>query len=296
LLTSDSPLLRGVACLAAICLTLTTAGLAEETLPIENPPAEKTIAEGVDIVWTPTDYAGVETFSLRLTEPYPIAFSAVRLDLKTALRFFVTPQNGDAPEDTNSETAGTFMRRHGCQVVINGSPYGPVVSSEGIPQNVLGISASNGDLYSKEKVDYDAVFISPDNEVRFGKRPPEGMTVHNALSGFNMVLVDGKNVGAGGARHPRSSIGLSKDKRYLYLAVRDGRQPEYSIGATLAELGDWMQRLGADTALNLDGGGSSALLLADKDGDPIVLNRPCNLGLPGVQRPNANHLGVFVGK
>ncbi len=280
----------------ALCLLLCGSGLAEETLPVENPPPEKTIAAGVKVAWTPTDYAGVETFSLRLLEPYPIALSAVRLDLKAKLRFFVTPQNGDAPKDTNSETAATFMKRHGCQVVINGSPYGPVVSTEGEAQDVLGISASNGDLYSREKVDYDAVFIGPDNVVRFAKRPPRGMVVHNALSGFHMLLRDGKNVGTGGARHPRSAIGLSKDGRYLYLAVRDGRQPGYSIGATTAEMADWMARLGADTALNLDGGGSSVLLIAGKDGDPLVLNRPCNLGIPGIQRPNANHLGVFAGK
>ena len=36
--------------------------------------------------------------------------------------------------------------------------------------------------------------------------------------------------------HPRSAVGFSRNGRYLYLVVVDGRQPLYSEGMTLAEL------------------------------------------------------------
>jgi exopolysaccharide biosynthesis protein len=73
----------------------------------------------------------------------------------------------------------------------------------------------------------------------------------------------------------------------------DGRQPGYSEGATTAETAEWMRKLGAYNALNLDGGGSTALVIEGPDGAPAVLNRPC--GPPvGVERRVANHLGVFA--
>ena len=87
---------------------------------------------------------------------------------------------------------------------------------------------------------------------------------------------------------------VSKDGRFLYLLVVDGRQPGYSEGATTAETADWMLRLGCWSALNLDGGGSTALVIAGPDGEPRVLNRPIHGGIPAMERVDANHLGVFA--
>lgn len=281
--------------LCGFLLLLASYAYAAETLPVADAPPESEVAAATPVAWEATAFEGIDTLTIRLTEPYPMALSAVRVDLATNPRFLVTPQNGEAPLDTHSETAVTFMKRHGCQVVINGSPYAPVVGKEGEPQDVLGMSASNGDFYSQDKVDFSAVFLDKEGKVAFGKRPPDGMAVQNALGGFHMLLEDGKCVASGPDRHPRSAIGVSQDGRYLYLAVRDGRQPPYSIGATTTDMAAWMKRLGAHTALNLDGGGSSALVLQGPGGTPQVLNTPCNLGIPGVLRPNANHLGVFAG-
>jgi exopolysaccharide biosynthesis protein len=95
---------------------------------------------------------------------------------------------------------------------------------------------------------------------------------------------------------PRSAIGYSKNGRYLYLVVVDGRQPLYSEGMTVQELARLMQSTGAYYAMNLDGGGSSTLVAQGRDGKPRVLNSPIDQRIPGRERPVANHLGVFVGK
>ena len=84
-----------------------------------------------------------------------------------------------------------------------------------------------------------------------------------------------------GERHPRSAIGVSA--RHIYLIEVDGRQPELSVGMTLAELGDYMQKLGCDLALSLDGGASATLWFEGK-----VRNSPCD----GEDRPIANGLVV----
>lgn len=67
--------------------------------------------------------------------------------------------------------------------------------------------------------------------------------------------------------HPRTAAGRTADGRLILLVI-DGRQPE-SRGVDLRELALIMRDLGAVDALNLDGGGSSALVVGG-----IPLNRP----------------------
>lgn len=69
----------------------------------------------------------------------------------------------------------------------------------------------------------------------------------------------------------------------------DGRQPGWSVGATLPELAALLAEAGPWNALALDGGGSTAMWYREL-GAPAgrVLNRPSD----GRVRPVASHLGV----
>lgn len=69
-------------------------------------------------------------------------------------------------------------------------------------------------------------------------------------------------------RHPRTAIGWNADQSKIWLVVVDGRQ-EHSAGMSLQELSRFFIELGATDALNLDGGGSSALVF-----DGQVRNTP----------------------
>ena len=86
-------------------------------------------------------------------------------------------------------------------------------------------------------------------------------------------------------RHPRSAIGY-KDANTLVMLVVDGRQ-KASAGATLLELAQIMLQLGTMAAVNLDGGGSSALIAANE-----VVNVPTNVdgGDRNTLRKNAGAL------
>jgi exopolysaccharide biosynthesis protein len=57
---------------------------------------------------------------------------------------------------------------------------------------------------------------------------------------------------------PRTAVGVI-DENHLVFVVVDGRSPGYSAGVTLTELAGIFQDLGATTAYNLDGGGSSTM-------------------------------------
>jgi exopolysaccharide biosynthesis protein len=70
----------------------------------------------------------------------------------------------------------------------------------------------------------------------------------------------------------------------------DGRQPGYSIGLRLREMGRLMRSLGAVSAVNLDGGGSTLMARrSKKTGAFTVVNRPSD-GLP---RPASQALAAF---
>lgn len=71
--------------------------------------------------------------------------------------------------------------------------------------------------------------------------------------------------------HPRTAIGITKDERLLLVTV-DGRFKDKAIGMSTTLLQELMYILGAFEALNLDGGGSTAMWI---DGYGIV-NRPCD--------------------
>ncbi len=65
------------------------------------------------------------------------------------------------------------------------------------------------------------------------------------------------------ARHPRTAIGVRKDATIVLVTV-DGRQPKKSVGMTIPELTALMQELGCVEAMNLDGGGSTTMVLRGK--------------------------------
>jgi hypothetical protein len=91
-------------------------------------------------------------------------------------------------------------------------------------------------------------------------------------------------------RHPRTAVGIARQGQRLILAVVDGRQKPYSDGMTLRELATLMLALGARDAINLDGGGSTTMVIADPSGGGLrVVNRPSD---PTGERAVGNALAI----
>lgn len=130
---------------------------------------------------------------------------------------------------------------------------------------------------------------------RLGDSVPAGV-VH-AVSGRPILLRDSTltadvhSEGNAGFRgpNPRSAFGLSRDGRRAWLVVIDGRQPARSVGTSLEQTGALLRMLGANSAINLDGGGSSALVVRDPaTGAGQLRNRPSDPS----ERPVGNALVV----
>ncbi|HOT34159.1 MAG TPA: phosphodiester glycosidase family protein [Rhodoglobus sp.] len=71
---------------------------------------------------------------------------------------------------------------------------------------------------------------------------------------------------------PRTAVGVIDDNHLVFVVV-DGRSPGYSKGVTLTGLADIMLGLGATTAYNLDGGGSSTMYF-----NGSLVNNPLGTG------------------
>ena len=80
--------------------------------------------------------------------------------------------------------------------------------------------------------------------------------------------------------HPRTISGVKKDGTII-LAVIDGRQPHHSNGATLVQCAQLMCSLGAQTAINHDGGGSSTMILRS-DNQYETVNSPSDGNLRAI--------------
>ena len=95
------------------------------------------------------------------------------------------------------------------------------------------------------------------------------------------------------ARNPRTAAGIANDGKRLILAVIDGRQKPWSDGMTLRETAELMLALGARDAINLDGGGSSALVYLDPAAKSLrVANKPSDaMG----ERAVGDALGIVKG-
>ena len=111
--------------------------------------------------------------------------------------------------------------------------------------------------------------------------------VFDAVGGDPILLQDGAptSICASCARQPRTGLGVTADGKII-LVVIDGRRPHWSRGATLGELRSILSDLGAVDALNLDGGGSSEMVV---DGE--VVNRPSD----GRERHITNAVLVLPG-
>ena len=127
----------------------------------------------------------------------------------------------------------------------------------------------------------DGTSVVGANDFEYGKYEGQFVT---AVGGSNIVLQDGFashiSVGTewGDTRHPRSAVGYKPDGSIVLMVV-DGRQPEVSNGASLADVAYIMASLGCTNALNLDGGGSSTFVLKDSNGTFNVENSPSDGGL-----------------
>ncbi|MFS0699566.1 phosphodiester glycosidase family protein [Cellulomonas sp. 179-A 4D5 NHS] len=148
-------------------------------------------------------------------------------------------------------------------VIRNGVAYRDEGARQGLAFYTDGrVEVYNETTTTAEELLADGVW----NTLSFG---PALLEDGQVVAGVDEVEVD-TNVGNHSIQgdQPRTAVGVL-DTNHLVFVVVDGRSPGYSAGATMTELAEIMQDLGATTAYNLDGGGSSTMVF-----DGAVVNQP----------------------
>jgi uncharacterized protein YigE (DUF2233 family) len=186
-----------------------------------------------------------------------------------------------------------FARREHALVAINGDYFDERFNPIGMTIGPCGQWDSAAKKIRREgyiAVGGSKARIAKQSDVSLDAAPQDWMEA--TVSGWPALVVSCKAVtplpGSASftlATHPRTAVGLSKDKKTLYLVVADGRRTG-APGFTLPQLAAFMsERLHACSAINLDGGGSSAMWVSDR-----IVNRPGD----GVERPVGDHLAVIL--
>jgi hypothetical protein len=202
-------------------------------------------------------------------------------------------------ESDRGLTTSAYATKLAAQVAINGDAF----AVSGYVPRGLAIGAS--DPWSTTVDDAtSAVF----HLRRVGERtvagivPPELVTAptdlpdgtEGAVSGRPLLIRNGvvatqfdcnDPVTLACVRAPRTAVALSADGNTLWLAVTDGWQ-QASLGMTASELAAFLRARGAYSALALDGGSSSSLVV-----DGSLISSPSD----GVERTVANHLAIKYG-
>ena len=189
--------------------------------------------------------------------------------LQTAFASSVYGRNVTAKTSSIAENANAIL-------AVNGDYYGSRESGYVIRNGVLYRSTAN--RKSEDLVIYrDGSFgIISESEISAQDLLDSG--AWNVLSFGPALVVDGRitveegdEVGRAKASNPRTAIGIVDELHYLFV-VSDGRT-DASEGLSLRELARVLQELGAKTAYNLDGGGSSTMVFQGR-----VVNNPTSNG------------------
>ena len=251
----------------------------------------------------------------RWREPYPgvrhlnrrsglFDYHLLRVDLATARPRFVSTDEGFLDPRVQGaprvwRTTSDFARHVGAHVAVNANYFDIRHGRFG----TCGLAMSAGRVwrssYADRRLDCDwslgfgahgrvAVFDS--REKVLGPAPFAWIT--EAVTGSPRVLANGEVLRYTHPRHalqrnPRTLLGVDADRRTLFVMMVNGREGR-NQGMTCPEAAAAMKNHGATDAVNLDGGGSSALYVRAEGG---LVSHPAD----GMERGVANHLGIIFG-
>ena len=188
--------------------------------------------------------------------------------------------------ETKCETTVAFMERlcgegRNAVVAVNTAAWSPYPPPKGCSYaDPSGWCVSGGVEVSRPDRPRGVFAIRKDGTAAIGLSEDlsKGKDIAFAASGFGLIMTNGV-VAADGLynpanQHPRTAIGLADGGRTLVFLVVDGRQPGYSLGADLDDLRRMLRSEGVTDAVNMDGGGSSSLVVRDPaTGRARMLNR-----------------------
>jgi exopolysaccharide biosynthesis protein len=216
--------------------------------------------------------------------------------------------DGDGPWLTTLMPASEIAEREKYDVAINGDFFDAEATKDIEGKNTgyirgkaaapVGMAMTDGVIWHRPRTPRPYLEITASNVAKLGNgglSDPIDAAAREIVGGSQIIVRNGHSIiftnTFATTRHPRTAAGIDATGTRLTLLVVDGRQPELSIGMTLAELSEEMVRLGCAAAINLDGGGSTTLVYRNPKSKKLeVVNSPSD----GKERSVADVLGVTL--
>jgi formylglycine-generating enzyme required for sulfatase activity len=222
---------------------------------------------------TPLFNGVVRTHNTR-TSPRLLNINVITISLhEPGVRFLVSPSNGDTIRgEASLKTPKAFLEEVGAQVAINANFFEWTTYPTGTFANLYGLACSNGKMVSSFSSSWPALNITKENVPAIIRNTTDGYSLFNAIAGSALIVSNGANNAYGLTDslstdlHPRTAAGISADGNTLILMTVDGRNAEVSLGVSLVELANLMIEYGAANAINLDGGGSTQMIIDEGAG------------------------------
>ena len=278
--------------LASVACWALTVGCASAPVRPPLPSEARPAGPAAPRTATGPGLAPLRVWSETRISPRPLRVHVARVDLRAGVWIdtLVAPDpDGDGPAEAQLLSPHELMARSPDSLLaVNANAFRSLPHwrgmrtnqwRHGLPVDVIGLAVMSGRRISRPWSQLPALWFDRRGGAHIGRLPRDQPVAAGVSGWIARLLKRGNPVPrAGGALHPRTLMGLDRQRRRLLLAVVDGRRPGYSEGMTLAESARLMRRLGAYEAINVDGGGSSAMLQRKADGQIVWVNRPSGAG------------------
>ena len=245
-------------------------------------------------------FAGITLIRRTETNPRPVTVYLARVDLtEPGLSFELTSPSAGGKRETVRQTTLDFLNERHAQLAVNAHFFVPFPSTEP-DSDLVGLAASKGKVYSTFETpaqsyaivaDAPALNLDSSNRPRIVSRPRrEWVELWNTVAGSAQIITGGAAtipsyrdeanplalLAPGGPGrydtahswyaipNARTIAGLAAGGRFLILLTVDNAGG--SRGMTVGEAAEMLIRdYGVEEALNLDGGGSTTMVIEDSE-------------------------------
>ena len=234
--------------------------------------------------WKPV-FDGADYFCYE-NKSFPMRYHCVRIDLTTPnLQILSFPaedsdykkEDGKRSKFFIGKRTGSFARKSGADIAINSSPFAgkngkwDLYAHVTRTRQIVGVHILDKKEFSPPLKQFCALLFKKDGDgwkaTIIDSQTPETVADSDyAFGGFWTILRDEQKIPFKVETHDsRTGAGLSKDGTMLYLLIVEGEKVSMSEGLSYPECADVFLAMGADDAMQFDGGGSSSLFISGKN-------------------------------
>ena len=233
-----------------------------------------------------------------ITDPqFPLIVHIVKIDLLNPAVSVITSEPAlfkNSRGCIRGETTRNFALRHNTIVAFNAAPFKTRSLLFSMYRTIVGIHITDFIRMSMPNKRYGALLFCADKTARIIDSQTEDLLsadIRHAVGGFWTILRNGTVLPQKlHRRDSRTAVGLADNGKTLFVVAVEGENKRKSQGLSFEETAKLMQELGADDAIQLDGGSSSTLILQE-NGEQRTASPTRNLN---IHIRVADNIGITV--